>query len=157
MIAHKEIHDKLKLLAAAGMNTDGVDYAIPQFYFDKLQEMGIENPGRSFATDCSGPGALPRLVSLADAFYMILHHRSKANTELIPQLFAAAHSEGASTGDVAMFDIIRNNEEVMAECDAGLVNLQMVVDLICEAYARGGKDMKKAIDATDLCQPDKLT
>lgn len=131
-IKHRDLYDKLKVFELAGENSDkGWDYAIPQSCFDALMKMGIAEPGRWFVADCTG--MFPKLRHIGEAVFTILHARSEANKEI----FYALH------GDGIVMSIIRDyaGNSVCNEVDAGLVDLNMVIGLITEAYSQGRKSL----------------
>ena len=134
-IVYRDIFDKIGVFKAAGDSTDGYDYAIPQAMFDDLLKMGIEEPGRWFVADCSGPCAFPKLRHIGEAIYTILHARSKANEEI-----TKAHVESGEW-DSPVWEIIMQfaGNQVCNEADAGFVDYNIVIGLITEAYAKGRK------------------
>lgn len=151
--------DKLALFESAGISTHGFDYAIPQSMVEQLRMMGIEDVPAHFVTDCSGPCAFPKLRPISEPLFQILQHRSKANEEVWGALFVASCESDASVGDKAIFDILKDNQAALDEADAGLLDLNIVVSLVneaflrgmesSEAFARGRKSMKAELDAID--------
>lgn len=142
-IVHREIFDKIGVFKAAGDSTAGYHYAIPQSMFDDLIKMGIEDPGRWFVADCSGPCAFPKLRHIGEAIYTILHHRVKSNEEIVSQLVDERATGG---GNDVVWDVIHSfaGNAVCNEADAGFVDYNMVIGLITEGYSRGLKKGRKA-------------
>lgn len=142
-IKHKQIFDKLEVFELAGDSTRGYDYAIPQPWADELQRMGIENVSQWFVADCSGPSALPRLRHVGEAVYAILNARNKANEEIVHARCNEEFEERQKNGphNNLVMDICRGfaGNQVFNEVDAGFVDMNMVIGLITEAYARGRK------------------
>ena len=135
-ITHREIYDKLKIFALAGENPEsGWDCSIPQDWANYLRIMGIENPGQWFVADCNG--VFPQLRHVGEALFAILHHRSKANKEIVYQ---AIEDRSYNTWVWELINSYKDNS-VANEADAGFVDLNMIIGIITEAYDRGRKSV----------------
>lgn len=135
-IKHRDLFDKLRVFQLAGEESQsGWDYAIPQACFDELLKMGIQDAGRWFVMDCQSQPW--RLRHIGEAVFTILHARSEANKEI----FLATIHNNEILARVLQSSV---GEGVNSEADAGLIDLNVVIGIIAEAYSLGRKDMKDA-------------
>jgi hypothetical protein len=141
-ITSHNIQDKLNVFALTGHNTAAYDYAIPQPLFDRLQEMGIENPGRWFVGDCTGISV--KLRHCGEALYELLQHRSQAYTEQIQYLFEVQQSPEVSIGDKMMYEFIMDfpDNAICNEADAGFLDLRIIVAAWTDGFSRGRKALR---------------
>jgi hypothetical protein len=125
-LSKHNIEDKLNAFVLAGIatSTHNWDYAIPQYWFEELQRMGIQNPGQWFAADCHGGFA--KLHHVGEAYAAILNHRSQANTEIFNGVFEAMWDHKASDEQKALCDFIINDDQVRDELESGFADLNLL-------------------------------
>lgn len=144
-IKHRDLFDKLKVFEIAGEKSDkGWDYAIPQGCFDELLKMGIEEPSRWFVADCT-KGIFAQLRHIGEAVFTILHARSEANKEIS----LAIHGDEVVS---RVFHEFADNA-IFNEADCGLLDLNLAIGLVTEAYSRGRKSSRE--DALALVNEKK--
>ena len=144
-IRFADLHDKLTVFKLSGESTRGWDYAIPQPWADELCKMGIENVCQWFVADCSGPSAFPKLHHVGEAIYAILKARSAENSAVTASLFDASYKDDATRADKDLYSVLADyaGNQVFNEADAGFVDMEMLVNIATEAYARGRKSARE--------------
>lgn len=137
IMQRRNLTDKLEAFVLSGIakSTSGWDYAIPQAWCDQLTRMGVDNPGRWFAADCTGPSAFPVIHHVGEAYIAIAEHRSKANGEIWQSLFTLAYTKGVSEDSRSLYNHVQSNQRLLDDTDCGFTDLNFVI----EAFTAGMK------------------
>lgn len=125
-LSKHNIEDKLNAFVLAGIatSTSGWDYAIPQYCFDQLLRMGIDNPGQWFAADCTSGFAV--IHHVGEAYRAILDNRSKANEEIFSNMYDSRVNLKETRQDEKFYDFISDDDQAREEANAGLVYLNLL-------------------------------